>query len=72
MLFHDIEDHALVTDPTRRARQPLGPQDKGEHATGEFCLNREFSVATNLDGDEKKPYDLGRHGLVLEHRYTNT
>ena len=32
----------------------LGMHYRGAHVTGEFCLDREFSVAIDLDSDEKK------------------
>ena len=43
-----------ATDQARRIRQALGVHDKGMRATGEFCRNKDLSVATNLDSDEKK------------------
>ena len=62
--MHDRLGQAHVTDQVRRARQALGAQDKGACATGEFCRDRDFSITTNLDSDEKKkkdPKDLGHH-----------
>ena len=37
--------------------------DKDVHATEEFCHDRDFSIATDLNSDEKKknPRGLGRH-----------
>ena len=66
MLCHDIGGHDRATGQARHARQALGAHDRGTHATGEFCHDRELSVATDLDSGEKKkkkkdPRDFGHH-----------
>ena len=42
-----------MTDQVRRARQALGARDRGVRAIREFCRDREFFVATDLDKLER-------------------
>ena len=37
--------------------------DKGAHETGEFCRDRELSVATDLDSNGKKKKRPSRFGV---------
>ena len=48
-LCRDRGGHASATDQSRGARQALRAHYRVARATGEFCRNREFAVATDLD-----------------------
>ena len=69
-------EEAMRDDNTFGAHQtrPRRVHNKDVCTTKEFCINRDFSISTDLDSDKKKkknPRDLGHLSSVSELRYTN-
>ena len=63
--YDSVAPCCVVTKETILVRQTKpGAHKRGARATGELCRDKEFSVATDLDNDEKKKKTSGILGAT--------
>ena len=62
--YDSVVSGCVATEEAMHERQTKpGAHDKGARATGEFCHDREFSIATDLDSDKKKQKKIPGFGV---------